>query len=112
MLDFASLIKFIRNEAQMTQQEFADLLEISKVLLVKVENKTKDPSKKLVNKLASKLKVHPSVLMPFIAITEANITFKPLSSLEKKLLNVGTELQEKLLKKRANQLSKSHGKLS
>lgn len=106
MLTFDKLIKFIRREADLTQQEFAELLGVSTILVSMIENRSKEPSKKFVNILAEKLDVHPSAIMPFISF-EDEIRIENLSILEKKLLRLGNELQEKLIKKRAQNLAKT-----
>lgn len=106
MLTFDKLIKFIRREADLTQQEFAELLGVSTILIAMIENRSKEPSKKFVNKLAEKLEVHPSAIMPFISFEE-NLEIENFSGLEKKLLLLGQELQEKLIKKRAQSLAKT-----
>ena len=106
MLTFDKLVKFIRREADLTQQEFAELLGVSTVLIAMIENQSKEPSKKFVNKLAEKLEVHPSVIMPFISFEE-ELKIEDFSGLEKKLLILGQELQEKLIKKRAQNLVKT-----
>lgn len=105
MLTFDKLIKFIRREAKLTQHEFAEVLGVSTVLVAMIENQSKEPSKKFVNKLAEKLKVHPSTIMPFISFEE-DIDIEKFSGLEKKLLRLGQDLQEKLIKKRARNLTK------
>ena len=106
MLTFDKLIKFIRREAGLTQQEFAELLGVSTILVAMIENRSKEPSKKFVNKLAGKLEVHPSIIMPFISFEE-KLEIEDFSGLEKKLLLLGQELQEKLIKKRAQNLAKT-----
>lgn len=106
MLTFDKLIKFIRQEANLTQQELAEVLEVSTILISMIENKSKEPSKKFVYKLAEKLNVHPSTIMPFITFEEGT-NAENYSGLEKKLLQLGQDLQEKLIKKRACNLIKA-----
>ena len=106
MVTFDKLIKFIRREADLTQQEFAELLGVSTILIAMIENRSKEPSKKFVNKLAEKLEVHPSAIMPFVSFEE-ELAVEDFSGLEKKLLLLGQELQEKLIKKRAQNLAKT-----
>lgn len=100
MYTFSSLLRFLRREAKITQKELAEILGVSKVLIVMIENNTKEPSKKFVLNLADKLKIHPSALMPFVSI-EDEINISNYSGLEKKLLQISIQLQEKLLKKKA-----------
>lgn len=106
ILTFDKLIKFIRQEANLTQQELAGLLEVSTILIAMIENKSKEPSKKFVYKLAEKLDVHPSTIMPFITFEEET-NAENYSGLEKKLLQLGEDLQKKLIRKRARNLVKS-----
>lgn len=101
---FSKLLKEIRNEAGLTQKKLADKLGVSKVLVGMLESNMKEPSKKFVGSLASLLKVHPSVLMPFVTIDE-NEDYDSLSKLEKKLITLGVKLQNELIKNKSKKIS-------
>jgi len=101
---FPMLLKKIRKESGITQQELADSLGLSKVLIGKLESGMKEPSKKFINLLAAKLEVHPATLMPFLAIEE-NINFNNLSFIERSLINSGIKLQKLLITKKSKLLS-------
>ena len=101
MLSFQELLKEIRKNANITQKELSEQLNVSKVLIVKLENGNKEPSKKFILTLAKKLDVNPLTIFPFIAYEDE----EKVSSLEKKLLKIGNELQDILLKKKAKRLA-------
>jgi transcriptional regulator with XRE-family HTH domain len=105
MYTFPELIKRIRNEAGLTQAEFAKAVEVSPVLIAMVETGQKEVSKKLVMKIADRLEVHPASITPFL-YDGAHTTTDDLSSVEKQFLNLGTKLQEFLIKKKSRNLKK------
>jgi len=105
MYTFPELIKRIRNEAGLTQAEFAKAVEVSPVLIAMVETGQKEVSKKLVVKIAERLEVHPSSITPFLYDGEHK-TNDSLSSVEKQFLALGTKLQEFLIKKKSKNLKK------
>jgi transcriptional regulator with XRE-family HTH domain len=101
----------MRNEADMTQQEFADYLGVSKVLITMIETGKKESSRKLVNIIAEKLNIHPASLMPFLGI-ENDEDAENLSSIERRLFQFGLELQEKLILKKARKIKSKHAEIS
>ena len=105
MYTFPELIKKIRNEAGLTQAEFAKVVEVSPVLIAMVETGQKEVSKKLVVKIADRLEVHPSSITPFL-YDGARTTASDLSPVEKQFLALGTKLQEFLIKKKSKNLKK------
>jgi transcriptional regulator with XRE-family HTH domain len=106
MKTFPELIRQIRDVAELTQSEFAEELGVSKVLIAMVESGQKDPSKKLLIKLADRLDVHPMAIAPFLfdGNTSSN---NNLSSIENRLVSFGEDLQDKLILKRAVKLRRS-----
>ena len=78
---FPQLLKKIRNEAGLTQEDLASVLEVSTVLIAMVETGQKEVSKNLIERLAKKLEVSSSSITPFIFIAE-DIDLKKLSLFE------------------------------
>jgi transcriptional regulator with XRE-family HTH domain len=105
MYTFPELIKRIRNEAGLTQAEFAKAVEVSPVLIAMVETGQKEVSKKLVVKIAERLEVHPASITPFLYDSTRTAT-NDLSSIERQFLVLGTKLQEFLIKKKSRNLKK------
>lgn len=103
MKSFPILIKKIREEAGLTQQQMAHSLGVSTILISMVETGQKEVSKGLVIKLAEGLGVHPSSLMPFL-FTGNDFSSNDLSSLERKLVQLGEELQEHLIRVKSKKL--------
>ena len=103
LLTFPELIKLIRQEAGLTQIEFAKLMEVSPVLIAMVESEQREVSKKFIEKLASVLDVHPASITPFL-YSQSGEPNDTTSDLEKKLLSIGVKLQDYLIKKRAKKL--------
>ena len=101
-MNFPKLLKQIRIEADLTQKELAGILNVSHMLIVMMENGSRQPSRKFMETLATALNVHPMSLTPFIF----DENMDDLSSIEKKLLRVGEELQSKLILGRAKKLTK------
>lgn len=102
MIVFADFLKSVRREAKITQQELADVLGVSKVLIGKLESNMRQPSKGFILKLSEKLKISPNILFMFLTITEDKV-IEP-SAVEKKLIAQGLKLQEELIKNRAKNL--------
>ena len=102
MYTFPELIKKIREEAGLTQAEFAKALGVSAVLIAMVETGQKDVSKNLLIKIAAGLKVHPSSITPFLFTTEGKE--KPVSKIEQKFIKWGEKIQAYLIEDRAKLL--------
>ena len=100
---FPQLIKMIRNEAGLTQSEFADEIGVSKILISMVESGQKDVSKNLVRKVAERLNVNPMSITPFL-FNENTVNTNNMSKIEKGFLNHGTKMQEYLIQNRAKLL--------
>jgi transcriptional regulator with XRE-family HTH domain len=105
MLTFPELIKKIREEAGLTQSEFAKALDVSSVLIAMVETGQKEVSKKLVLRLSEKMNVHPSSITPFLFIDKNNPINK-VSGIEKKLVELGEQIQIRLIKDKAKLLKR------
>ncbi len=101
MLSFPELLKEIRKNAGLTQQKLSEKLDVSKVLIVKLENGTKEPSKKFISTLSKQLDVNPVAILPFVAYDRSI----KISNIEKKILKIGNNLQEILIRKKAKRLS-------
>ena len=106
ILTFPTLLKKIRSASKMNQQEMADTLGVSKVLIAMLESDMKEPSKKFTAKLAELLKVHPLTLMPFIVLKEGE-EYNELSAIEKNFIQSGVKLQDYLITKQAKKLVKN-----
>lgn len=105
MYTFPELIKKIRNEAGLTQSEFAKAIGVSAVLITMVETGQKEVSKNFLLKLANKMNVHPASITPFLFINEKN----PISSnskIERSFIDWGEKMQTLLIKDRAKKLEK------
>ncbi|PIZ96555.1 MAG: hypothetical protein COX80_01050 [Candidatus Magasanikbacteria bacterium CG_4_10_14_0_2_um_filter_33_14] len=105
MYSFYQLIKKIREESGLTQEEFAKSLGVSKVLISMVETGQKKVSKSFIIKLAKLLNVHPASITPFLHIYSSKELNK-ISPIEKKLVLWGEEMQKILIKKRAKKIKK------
>ncbi len=105
MYTFPELIKKIRDEAGLTQAEFAKALGVSAVLIAMVETEQKEVSKKLLIRLAERLEVHPSSITPFLFI-EKDGSLKKFSKIEKTFVEWGEKMQDHLIKDRAKLLLK------
>ena len=105
MYSFPILIKKIREEAGLTQVQFAKAVKVSPVLIAMVESGQKEVSKKLILKLAKLLDVHPSSISPFIFINE-KYDDKNFSHMERSFINWGEKIQKVLIKNRAKLLMK------
>lgn len=105
MYSFPELIKKIRTEANLTQAEFAQAIDVSPVLIAMVESGQKEVSKKLLLKVAEALRVHPASITPFLYGSTAEND--SLSALEKQFLSWGTKLQDHLIMDRSKLLKKN-----
>lgn len=104
MYSFPQLIREIRKESGLTQQEFARILSVSTVLISMIETDQKDVSKNFIVRLANKLEVHPSSITPFLFIR--NDKDKEFSEIEKKFIAVGEKLQTFLIRQKAKKLKR------
>ena len=104
MFTFPELLKEIRRESNLTQEEMAKILEVSTVLIAMIETGQKEVSKAFIIKLAEKLGVHPSSITPFIF---ANEKTNKLSGIERNLIIFGEKMQADLIKKKAKKLKKN-----
>lgn|SRR3989338_2660616 len=105
MYTFSQLLKRIRKEAGLTQEELATILDVSTVLISMLETERKEASKKFIGALAEKLQVHPSSIIPFIFISKDRDF--GTSILERRLITVGEALQNQLIRVKAKNL-RSH----
>ncbi len=105
MYSFPELIKKIRDEADLTQAEFAKALGVSAVLIAMVETGQKEVSKSLLIKIAEALNVHPSSITPFLFRDKEKLSNNP-PTIEKKLIEWGEKMQTHLIKERAKLLKK------
>lgn len=105
MYTFPQLIRKIREEADLTQAEFAKAIEVSPVLIAMVETGKKEVSKNLVIRLAEKMNVHPSSITPFLFIDKNNSN-KNISEIEQMLVKWGEKMQTHLIKDKAKILRK------
>ena len=106
---FPKLIKSIRQEAGLTQLEFAKLMEVSPILIAMVESGQREASKKFIEKLASILDVHPASITPFLYPQSSYPTDETVG-VEGKLLSFGIKLQNYLIKKKAKNLRVENGR--
>lgn len=103
MYSFPDLIKKIREEAGLTQAEFAKALNVSTILISMVETEQKEVSKKLLISLANKLRVHPASITPFLFNIDKHPEDK-ISYIEKTLIDWGEKMQVHLIKERSKLL--------
>lgn len=108
MYSFPELIKKIRNEAGLTQDEFAKALGVSSILITKIEAGEKEVSKKLLLKLAGILNVSAFSITPFL-FHENEKSKNNISVIEKGLIDLGEKMQKYLIENRAKNL-KRYGK--
>ncbi len=96
MLTFPELIKEIRKNAGLNQEEFAKLLWVSKIFIAQLETNKREPSKNFIKILSDKLNVSSFSIMPFLSNDEIE-DFESLSKLEKYIYNYWTKLQKQLI---------------
>lgn len=99
MKKFSNLVKDIREQSGLSQNEFAHRLGVSSIYISKIETDQKEVSKKFLSKLADFTGVHPSALAPFLYLND-DINPEKLSPLEKKLISLGEQLQSRIIKKK------------
>ena len=104
MYSFPELIRKIRKSAGLTQAEFALELNVSPVLIAMIESGQKPVSKNFIEKLASRIDVHPASITPFLYTN--NVNENELSRVEKQLIALGSKLQDHLINNRAKLLIK------
>lgn len=104
MYTFTELLKQIRKASELSQKDFATVLGVSTVLITMIETEQKEVSKSFIKKLADKLEVSPSAITPFIFSGDQNSS--NLNFLEKKLIDIGEDLQTFLIEKKAKNLKK------
>lgn len=103
MYDFPELLRSIRKETKLTQSELASKLGVSAILIAMIESGQKEPSKKFVEILSSKMKVSPRAIIPFIYSTNK---YSDNSGFEKRLSQFGMSLQKQLIAKKAKNILK------
>lgn len=103
MLTFSELIKEIRNNIWLNQEEFAKLLWVSKIFIAQLETNTREPSKNFIKILSDKLKVSTFSIMPFLSSQKIDDLSK-LSILEQHLYYYWVKLQKKLIKQNSKNL--------
>lgn len=101
MYNFRTLLKKIREEGALTQEELARAINVSTILVSMIETGQKEASKNFVVKLAERLEVRPSSIMPFILESDSN---HAVSGVEKILIDAGEKLQEHLVKVKSKKL--------
>lgn len=105
MYNFPELLKKIREEADLTQEELAGVLGVSTILISMIETGHKEVSKGFIVKLADKLEVRPSSIIPFLFL-DKNSEIGKTSDLEKSLISIGEKLQNHLIHVKAKRLKK------
>lgn len=103
MYTFSELLRHIRKEGDLTQNELAKVLGVSTVLISMIETGQKEASKSFIIKLADKLEAQPGSIVPFIFFKNDSATNK-LSSLESALVSFGEKLQNYLIQVKAKNL--------
>ncbi|HAH04212.1 MAG: Helix-turn-helix domain protein [Parcubacteria group bacterium GW2011_GWA2_43_17] len=103
MYTFPELLKKIREEAGLTQSEFAKILGVSTVLITMIETGQKEVSKNLIIKLAEKINVHPSSISPFLFTDNENV-LNNITKMERLFLDWGKKMQTYLIKDRSKML--------
>ncbi len=103
MHSFPDLIKKIREEAELTQTEFAKKIDVSPVLVAMVETGQKPISKKMIEKIAEKLEVHPASITPFLYLDQ-DFSYKKLGKLERLMIEQAERLQDLLIEKKSKLL--------
>lgn len=105
MQTFPELLKSIREGGGLTQEELARALGVSTILISMVETGQKDASKKLVVKLAQKLEVHPSSIVPFMFMNKSG-EMEKITGIERTFISLGEKLQSHLIKVKSKKLKK------
>lgn len=107
MYSFPTLIKKIREEADLTQEEFGKALGVSTILIAMIETEKKEVSKRFLSNLAEKMNVHPASITPFLFVSDDD-PIRQHSAIEKRFAKWGEQMQNLLIKDRAK-LLKKHG---
>jgi transcriptional regulator with XRE-family HTH domain len=103
MYTFPELLKQIRKESNLTQEGLAEILGVSTILISMIEAGQREVSRNFVLKLADKMKVRPSSIIPFIFFDNTS-RGNNLSGPEKKLISFGEKLQKYLIKVKSKNL--------
>lgn len=103
MLTFRELVTSIREEAGLTQEQFARALGVSKILIAMIETGQKEVSKNFIIKLAELMDVHPSSITPFLFIDQDHPLDKK-SAIESKLISFGEKMQKILISSKSKKL--------
>ncbi len=103
MYTFPQLLKRIREESKLTQDQLATALGVSEVLITMLETGQKEVSKNFVVRLAEALKVSPNSITPFIFDVNDS---RNLSGIESQLIKLGERLQTYLIQNKAKNLKK------
>jgi transcriptional regulator with XRE-family HTH domain len=106
MINSQDLIKKIRKESGLTQDQLACALKVSKVLIAMIETGQKPISKKMVIKLAEVLNISPFSLEFSLFSNKENPKNQYLSPVELRLLKIGEKLQIQLITYGAKNLKK------
>lgn len=101
MYRFKDLLKRIREESNLTQEDLGKVIGVSTVLISMIETGQKEASKKFVEKLAEKLEVRPSSILPFVATKEFE---EEPSGVEKILVEAAEKLQIHLISVKSKKL--------
>ncbi len=102
MYSFSNLLRKIREEGDLTQEELARAIDVSTVLISMIETGQKEASKNFVMKLADKLEVRPNSILPFV-FTD-NEASHHITGVEQVLIDAGEKLQEHLIKVKSKKL--------
>lgn len=105
MFDFRALLKAIRRETGLTQEQFASRLGVSTALIAMIESGQKPPSKKFIATLSSKMEVSPNSIIPFIYNIE-DYNEDRLDPVEREIIKFSTKLQKYLIHKKAKNILK------
>lgn len=103
MYNFPELLKKIRDESGLTQEQLAKVLEVSTILISMIETGQKEVSRNFIVRLAEKMDVHPSSIAPF-AFSEEKTKGAKVSVVEKTLVDLGEKLQVYLIKNKSKRL--------
>jgi len=103
MYSFPEVIRRIREEAGLTQPEFAKKIDVSPILVSMIETGQKPVSKKMIEKIAEKLEVHPASITPFLYLDE-DFSNKKIGAIERNIIEQVEKLQDLLIKKKSKLL--------